>query len=116
MAYFSKDMKAAIAPKIKALLNEYGMKGSLAIEHHSAVVLNLKSGPIDFGGDYIQVNTYWVAEHYAGRAREFLLKAVEILNTGNYDNSDSQSDYFDRGFYVNVNVGRWDRKYELVSA
>jgi hypothetical protein len=114
MAYFSKEQKAAIAPKIKSLLSEYGMKGSLAIENYSRVVLNLKSGPIDFGKGYIQVNPYWVADHYSAKAREFLLKAVEILNTDNYNNSDSQSDYFDRGFYVSIHVGRWDRDYVVV--
>lgn len=116
MAYFSKEMKAAIAPKIKALLNEYGMKGTLAIENYSAVVLNIKSGPIDFGVEYDQVNTRWVNEQYTGVAREFLMKAVEVLNTGNYDNSDTMTDYFDIGWYVRINIGRWDQKYQVVSA
>jgi hypothetical protein len=115
MAYFSKEMKAAIAPKISALLKEYGVKGSLAIENYSAVVLNLRSGAIDFGREYDQVNVYHVDSFYSGKAKEFLLKAVEILNTGNYDNSDAQSDYFDRGFYISINVGRWDKAY-VVSA
>lgn len=115
MAYFSKEMKAAIAPKIASLLKEYGMKGSLAIENYSTVVLNLRSGSIDFGTEYDQVNVYHVDRFYSGKAKEFLLKAVEILNTGNYDNSDSMTDYFDVGHYVRVNVGRWDKPY-VVSA
>jgi hypothetical protein len=116
MAYFSKEQKAAIAPKIKALLNEYGIKGSLAIENYSAVVLNIKSGPIDFGTTNTQVNTYHVDKFHTGKAREFLEKAVEILNTGNYDNSDIMTDYHDVGHYIRINIGRWDRDYELVSA
>ena len=115
MAYFSKEMKAAIAPKIASLLKEYDVKGSLAIENYSAVVLNLRSGAIDFGRAYDQVNVYHVDSFYSGKAKEFLMKAVEILNTGNYDNSDAQSDYFDRGHYISINVGRWDKAY-VVSA
>lgn len=115
MAYFSKEMKAAIAPKIASLLKEYGMKGSLAIENYSTVVLNLRSGPIDFGREYTQVNVYHVDRFYSGKAKEFLLKAVEILNTGNYDNSDIMSDYHDVGHYISINVGRWDKPY-VVSA
>jgi hypothetical protein len=111
VAYFSKEMKSAILPKIKALLQEYGMKGSLAIDNHSAVVLNLRSGPIDFGRDYIQVNVYHVDRQYTGKAKEFLQKAVAILNTGNYDNSDVMTDYHDVGHYISVNVGRWDKPY-----
>lgn len=115
MAYFSKEMKAAIAPKIASLLKEYGMKGSLAIDHHSEIVLNLRSGVIDFGSEYAQVNVFHVDRFYSGKAKEFLLKAVEILNTGNYDNSDIMSDYHDVGHYVSINVGRWDKPY-VVSA
>lgn len=111
MAYFNQEMKKKIAPKMKALFKEYGMKGSLAVENYSTVVLNLQQGELDFGTDYAQVNTYYVSDRYSGKAKEFLEKAVAILNEGNYDNSDVQTDYFDVGFYVRVNVGRWDKPY-----
>jgi hypothetical protein len=57
MAYMNQEKKAKIAAKIKPLLKRYGLKGSLAVRNHSTIVLNLKSGKIDFGGDRIQVNT-----------------------------------------------------------
>jgi len=28
-----------------------------------------------------------------------------------YDNSDAQTDYFDTAYYVDVNVGKWDKPY-----
>jgi hypothetical protein len=116
MAYVSKEKKAIIAAQIKPLLKQYGMKGSLAVDNHSTIVLNLKSGPIDFGGDRIQVNTYWVHEHYTGIAREFLEKAVTALKSaGWYNNSDISTDYFDIAYYVDINVGRWDRPYVCTS-
>jgi hypothetical protein len=37
------------------------------------------------------------------------------MNDGNHDNSDIQSDYFDVGWYISINVGRWDKPYELVT-
>ena len=114
MAYFNQEMKKKIAPKIKALLKEYGMKGSLAVENYSTVVLNLQKGEIDFGTEYAQVNHYYIGDRYSGKAKEFLEKAVVILNDGNYDNSDVQTDYFDRGWYIGVNVGRWDKPYVLI--
>lgn len=113
MAYFSKEMKKAIAPKINALLKEYGVKGSLSVLNYSKVVLTIRSGSIDFGDAYVQVNPYYIEGRFSGKAEEFLMKAVKILNTGNYDNSDIQTDYFDVGFYVGINVGSWDRKYKL---
>ena len=114
MAYFNQDMKRAMAPKIKALLKEYGMKGSLAVENYSSVVLNLQKGDLDFGCEYAQVNTYYVSDRYAGKAKEFLEKAVKILNEGNYDNSDAQTDYFDVGYYVRINIGKWDKPYVVL--
>ena len=111
MAYFNQERKKAMAPKIKALLKKYGMKGSLSVRHHSTVVLTLSAGQIDFGGDRIQVNTYWIHDHYDGVARKFLEEAKEILMEGNHDNSDIQSDYFDVGWYIDINVGKWNKPY-----
>ena len=114
MAYFSQDRKKAMAPKMKSLLKQYGMKGTLAVRDHMTVVLNLREGPIDFGGTQVDVNTYWVREHFEGIAREFLLKALDILHEGNHDNSDIQTDYFDVGWYVNIKVGKWNKPYNMV--
>lgn len=114
MAYYSQERKKAVQPLIKALLKKYGMTGSLAVRHHSTVVLNLKAGPIDFGRDYIQVNVYWIRDHYEGVAREFLEEAYAILMQGNHNRSDIQTDYFDVGWYVDINVGKWNKPYVLL--
>lgn len=116
MAYFNQEMKKTIAPKINSLLKEYGMKGSLSVKNHSAVVLTLSKGALDFDREYAQINTYYVNDNYKDNAREFLTKAVAILNAGNYDNSDSQTDYFDVGYYVRIEIGRdYSRPYELIT-
>jgi hypothetical protein len=111
MAYFSQEQKKEMAPKIKALLQKYGMKGSLSVRNHSSVVLTLREGSINFGEAYRQVNTYWIDEHYNGVAREFLSAALKILMTGNHNNSDIQTDYFDVGWYVKINIGCWNKPY-----
>ena len=124
MAYFTQDMKKAIAPKIKALCAKYGVKGSLAVQQHSKVCLTIKSGKIDFFEDvrsdsyskthgYVQVNHYYIDSHFSGKAAEFLNEAKRILNSGNYNNSDIQTDYFDVGFYISLNIGKWDQPYIL---
>jgi hypothetical protein len=129
MAYVSQERKAQLAPVIKSICKRYGVKASLAVRHHSTLVLNIKSGPIDFVGnfnsvmsrkeaqqinrDYIDVNTYWYHEHFTGEAKEFLTKVISAMNAGNHDRSDIQTDYFDVGWYIDVNVGRWNRPYAL---
>lgn len=117
MAYFNQTMKQAMAPKIKAVLNKYGMKGTLSVRNHSTVVLNLSQGPLDFGVDdpnwqgYTGVNVYWIDSHYTGRTLEFLKEVMAVLFEGNWNNSDIQTDYFDVGWWVDINVGRWDKPY-----
>lgn len=124
MAYVSQELKAKLAPKIKAICKKYGVKASLAVRHHSTLVLNIKSGKVDFFADaapskqdsrYAQVNPYWYHEHYAGDALNFFKEVIPAMNVGNHDNSDIQTDYFDVGWYINVNVGCWNKPYQLES-
>ena len=123
MAYVSQELKAKLAPKIKAICKKHGVKASLAVRHHSTLVLNIKSGKIDFYSDLategasrksnIQVNPYWYHSHFTGASKEFLSEVIPAMNNGNHDNSDIQTDYFDVGWYVDVNVGKWNQPYTL---
>ena len=123
MAYVSQELKAKLAPKIKAICKKHGVKASLAVRHHSTLVLNIKSGKIDFYSDFgiesadrrsgIQVNTYHYNSHFTGKSKKFLSEVIPVMNTGNHDNSDIQTDYFDVGWYVDVNIGKWNQPYTL---
>lgn len=127
MAYMSQEKKAKIAPVIKSILKKYKVKGSLAVRNHSTLVLNLKSGSIDFIANYgntpearmdaekfgIQVNPYWYKDHFTGKAKAFLSEVIPAMNCGNHDNSDAMTDYFDVGWYVDVNIGRWNKPYTV---
>ena len=135
MAYMSQEKKAKIAPKIKAILAKYKVKGSLAVRNHMTLCLNLKSGSIDFIANsnkvcsnnhyqvasgfkpstsgYDQVNPYHFKDHYDGKALAFMQEVFHAMNDGNHDRSDIQSDYFDVGWYVDVNIGKWNKPYLL---
>lgn len=132
MAYMNQDKKAKLAPGIKAVLKKYKVKGTLAVRNYSTLVLNIKEGPIDFIGnynevrldrrtnpddlakDYLSPNPYWYQEHFTGKAHKFLSELFAAMNVGNHDNSDAQTDYFDVGWYVDVNIGHWSKPYMLV--
>ena len=117
MAYVSQEKKAQLAPAIKAVLNKYGMKGSISVRHHSSLVVTVKQGPIDFGkDDYIQVNTYWINDHYEGTARDFLneLKAA-MEGPGFFNEDDAMTDYFHRSHYTDINIGAWNKPYALAA-
>jgi hypothetical protein len=115
MAYFSQEMKKAIAPEIKAICKKYGVKATLGVEHHSGVVLNISSSNTlfkDLNGKYIQVNSYRINESsFSGKEVEFLNECYEVLNDGNHNRSDSQTDFFDIGWYVYINIGRWNKHF-----
>ena len=127
MAYVSQADKAELAPGIKAVLKKYNMKSSISVRHHSSLVVTVKSGNIDFRDymrecdDYIQVNEYWIHEHYTGVARDFLTELLAAMKGPKYfNNDDSQSDYFHRSHYTNILVGKWNTPYvctqEMVAA
>lgn len=134
MAYVSQERKASLAPKIKAICKKYGVKATIAVRHHSTLVLNIKSGKVDFLGSFnrvcskqpryinagwkpqeneLRVNTHWYTEHFDGKALNFLSEVIPAMNVGNHDNSDIQTDYFDVGWYIDVNVGHWNKPYIL---
>jgi hypothetical protein len=128
MAYINQEKKATLSPKIKAICKKYGITASVAIRHHSTLVLNIRAGKLDFISNWkehnkdsreteinsINVNPYYVDQSYSGECKKFLDEVLTVMNDGNWDKSDIQTDYFNVGWYVDVNIGRWDTPYNLV--
>ena len=56
MAYMSQERKANLAPAIKAVLKKYKVKATIAVRNHSTLVVNIKSGSIDFIENFIQTD------------------------------------------------------------
>src|ERR1019366_7011846 len=127
MAYMSQDHKKLIKAELDKVFAGKGFKWSLGVNNHTSIVLNITSGPIDFfenynasmrdvsdgrrgqeRTDYMQVNTYHAGSQYTGDARQILVDAIRALNLNNHNNSDIQTDYFDVGHYVDVNIGKWN--------
>ena len=118
MAYIGQDTKKQLAPAIKAVLKKFGVKGTIGIDNHRGLKVNLKEGVIDFGEVYDQVNTYHIEKFYGtGIAGQFLNELVAAMKgTKWFNNTDAQIDYFDIAYYVYVNIGQWDKEYKVVEA
>ena len=58
MAYVSQEDKARLAPGINRVLKKYNMKGSISVRHHSTLVVTVRSGAIDFTGNYTHGDRY----------------------------------------------------------
>ena len=143
MAYVSQEMKKDLAPQIKAVLKKYGLKGSIGVRHHSSLVVNIKSGILDLVGasnrhrieeakrrgnepyidNYIQVNENYVSdwmkaigESKIAKFYDELVAAMKGVGSQSvewYNNSDIMTDYFDRAYYIDINVGQWNKPYEV---
>ncbi len=141
MAYMFQETKAKIVAAVKPILKKYGLKGTFAVRNHSTIQLNLKSGKIDFIENYIQtdidkphakhfaedqiayirktksidINPYWFQEHFTGQAKSALTEIFAAMKKAGdwYDESDIQTDYFNTAYYVDVNVGKWNKPYQV---
>ena len=132
MAYMNQERKNEIAPLVKRVLSKYGIKGTLSVRNHSTLVLTIKSGRINFCQNWfetvsthwqrfgqpldkvptaIDVNVYHVDRDFSGRAKQCLTELLAVMNKGNWDNSDIQTDYFDRGWWTDIAIGRWNKPY-----
>jgi hypothetical protein len=139
MAYFSKEDKEKVSPRIKEVLKKFGVNGSIAINNHSTLVVNIQSGKLDFlaadkriqeyqskriGREqvsertYLQVHQYyaeeWHREVEEHTIADFFKELYDAMRSaGWFDKSDAQTDYFHTAYYMDVNVGRWNKPYEL---
>jgi hypothetical protein len=136
MAYMNQETKAKIVAAVKPILKKYGIKASFGVRHHSNIVVTIKSGPIDFIGNwteiqktkpdqggqriewvtkdqYLPVNQYWLDTQFTGKALECLEEIFKAIKTGGnwFDKSDIQTDYFNTAFYIDVQVGKWNQPY-----
>lgn len=115
MAYVNQELKKSLAPQIKAICEKHGVKATLSVRNHMTLVLTLTSGAIDFGEASNEINTYWYREHFADNdaALDFFNEVIPAMNKGNHNRSDSQVDYFDVGWYIDISIGKWGKPYRL---
>jgi len=123
MAYITQDEKKVIAAKMKEFMPK-DWKYSLSIHNHSQIICTVKSAPVDLQKELkddmkihlhngsFSVNEFHFKNHFnEGQTVELIGKIVDALNTDNYNNSDSMTDYFDVGHYVELRFGKWDQPF-----
>lgn len=132
MAYMSQEKKAKIAAALKKVMPK-GWKYSLAVRHHSSIVLTIKEAPVDLIGiinakskanaekwgedfrefkDHVQLNHYHLERDYEGAVLKVLEAAKAALYSADYyDDSDAQTDYFNCAYYVHMQIGKWDKPF-----
>jgi len=120
MAYIGTEQVAQIRKTLKVEFPE--IKFSVRREHYSKVNVVILQSPYEFlpaekmsnGGGYMGVNQYWFKTHGYNHV-DVLDRIIKICNTGNHDNSDIMTDYFDVGWYFDLSLGTWEKPYKLVA-
>ena len=134
MAYMNRARKAELAPAVRAVLARYGIKGTIGVSNYSTLTVTLKEGRLDLigeanafnreyalrtgqrfypvSGNY-QANPYKGADEFADPVIARFFRELTAAMRGKlwYDNSDIQTDYFDTAYYLQINVGKYDRPY-----
>jgi hypothetical protein len=134
MAYMNQEKKAIIKAAMDKALKARGFKYSLRVDNHMAIACTILAGPVDFVANFkaktgekhtnatvdqlrhMQVNLYWLEDHYTGEALEILKECAQALRAaGYYDRSDAMTDYFDTAYYMHLNIGQWDKPYKITA-
>jgi hypothetical protein len=136
MAYITKEEVKAKSIKLKEINKKYGIKATFSGSNSSTLTLTISSGKIDFIANYswhvqsvygvpsacvagvikskhLQVNHYHLNRSFSFEALEYLEEVYELMKEGHYDRSDVQTDYFECSWYNSINIGRWNRGYEV---
>ena len=136
MAYMNQEKKAVIKANLDKALKGTGVKFSLSVRNHTSIVCLIKSAPIDLIANinetcgksfyqvqrgfspitknYTDVNPYWYKDHFSGKALELIDKIVKAVYSADYyDRSDAQTDYFDTAYYASIQIGKWNKPFEV---
>ena len=117
MAYVSKETKKELAPAIKKVLAEYGVKGTIKVNNYSTLVVTLRKIPDGlFTDKEVEngVNVYHL-EWFDGAAKNFLMELLAAMKGINwYDRSDAMTDYFDTAWYNDIKIGEYGKPVEIV--
>jgi hypothetical protein len=136
MAYMSQELKKKLAPGIKAVFKKYGVKGTIGVRHHSSLVVTIREGVLDLVGDaneygkalaerrgydyypetYPNINPYYCEEQVVDNKIGQFYKELKVAMMGDewYDRSDAMTDYFDTAYYMDINVGAYEKPYKKV--
>ncbi len=141
MAWFSKQDMQRIRPMVQYVCKKYGVHATLSGTNSLALTINITKGKLNFFQNmldvandksmsvhnmeaikqsvvrsHMQFNQY----HYTTTFNDekilsFFNELLKAANAGNHDNSDIMTDYFDVGWYLHINIGKWDKPYELTN-
>lgn len=124
MAYISTEQVAEIRKQLK---KEFpAVKFSITRSHGTKVNVSVLEADFDIFADlldpehvfnnHVQVNHYYLDNHWEGRGLELLERIAEVAADGSYNRNanDPTADYGDMTFFVDISIGRWNKPFQVV--
>jgi hypothetical protein len=125
MAFMNQERKAALAVEIAKVMPS-NWKYTLRVHHHSTLVLTIRQADVDLLGEnlvikeqsydttYRSLNEYHLNGEYSDKLLKIFENIKGAMMVGNWDKSDVQSDHFDVGWYIDINIGEHDSPFRFV--
>ena len=113
MAYVQKELKAKVAGLLKEITPK-GWRYSLSVKHHSTLVLTIQSAPVDLTAErFCGHNERQIRNTAPAGHADLFVSIFKAMNCDNYNNSDLMTDYFDIGYYTEINIGTREKPYKV---
>jgi hypothetical protein len=127
MAYMNQEKKAELAKEIAKVMPT-NWKYTLKVRHHSTLVLTIRQADANLIAENLVVKERFANEHpvyrdlnehnlqgeYSGKLLKIFESIKSAMMVGNHDRSDIQSDYFDVGWYIDINIGEYNSPFKYV--
>ena len=109
------EQKKLLDKQVKRVAERYNLKVTSKRINHSTYALTIRSGAVDFRNlAYKQVNPYWLENDFEGLPLKVLTEFKNVLfskDNGYFDKSDIMTDYFHCAYYVDINIGTYEKPY-----
>lgn len=123
MAYVSTEKIKEIRNTIKNVLtSKDGFKVSVSRASCGSIQIALMKSPIEFPNDYEQINHYWYKndDDYTPAAKgviSVILEQIEKVMGQNVNRNanDPGADYCDMDYYLNLQIGKYDKPCQFVN-
>ncbi len=126
MAYLDPAKKKDLDRQVKAVAKEYGVKLTTRTVSYMTYNITLRQSKYAFkntvenyDGQQVQrrnINHVWLKDNkqLTEEEKEFITKLKNIVfskENGYYDHTDAQMDYFHTAWYLDIELGTYDKPY-----
>jgi hypothetical protein len=125
VAFMNQERKAALALEVAKVMPT-NWKYTLRVQNHSTLVLTIRQADVDLIGENLvcasrpepsscrSLNEYNLEGEYHDKLLKIFENIKGAMMVGNWDKSDIQSDHFDVGWYIDINIGEYDSPFRFV--